>query len=85
MTDLLDHGGVAFLAGHDERGIAGQELLQREDQDRHEEQCRHQLGDAAREEVQHEMGDGGCIASPLMSDEARLRAKADAGEGQGGG
>ncbi|MHC2781362.1 hypothetical protein ACVMBZ_000569 [Bradyrhizobium liaoningense] len=53
LADLLDHRGIALLAGHHERGIARQQLLQREDQHRHEEQRRHDLRDAAGEEVQH--------------------------------
>ncbi len=26
LADLLDHGGIALLAGHDQRGIAGQQI-----------------------------------------------------------
>ena len=53
LADLGDDLGIAFLAGHHQRRIAGQQLLQREDQDRHEEQRRDQLQDALGEEVQH--------------------------------
>ncbi|MCW2084981.1 UNVERIFIED_ORG: hypothetical protein M2193_007156 [Bradyrhizobium japonicum] len=53
LPDLLDRGGIAFLAGHHQRRIAGQQLLERKDQHRHEEQCRHDLRDAVGEEVQH--------------------------------
>jgi hypothetical protein len=49
-ADLRDHIGIALLAGHDKRRIARQQMLQRKDQDRHEEQCRDQLDDAPREE-----------------------------------
>ena len=53
LADLLDHFGIALLARHDQRGIAGQKLLQREDQHRHEEQCRDELDQPPCEEVQH--------------------------------
>ena len=43
LADLLDHLGIALLAGHDQRRIARQQLLQRKDQHRHEEQRRDQL------------------------------------------
>ena len=46
LADLLDHGGIALLAGHHQRRIARQQMLQREDQHRHEEQCRDELRDA---------------------------------------
>ena len=44
---------IAFLAGHHQRRIAGEQLLERKDQHRHEEQCRHDLRDAVGEELQH--------------------------------
>ena len=53
LADLLDHLGVAVLARHDQRGIAGQQLLQREDQHRHEEQRRDELQQALGEEGEH--------------------------------
>ena len=53
LADLLDHGRVALLARHDQRRIARQQVLQRKDQHRHEEQCRDQLQQAPGEEVQH--------------------------------
>ncbi len=53
LADLFDHFGIALLARHHQRRIAGQQLLQREDQHRHEEQCRHELDKSPREEVQH--------------------------------
>ena len=53
LADLRDDGGIALLAGHHQRGIAGQQMLQREDQDRHKEQRRDQLRDALGEEAQH--------------------------------
>jgi hypothetical protein len=37
VTDLFDHGRIALLARHDQRGVARQQMLQREDQDLHEE------------------------------------------------
>ena len=43
LADLLDHGRIALFAGHDQSGIARQQLLQREDDHRHEEQSRDQL------------------------------------------
>src|SRR5262249_3350217 len=46
LAYLLDYGRIALLARHHQRRIAGQELLQREDQHRHEEERRHELGDA---------------------------------------
>ena len=52
-ADLRDHGGIALLAGHHQRRIARQQMLQRKDQHRHEEQCRDQLQDALAEEIQH--------------------------------
>ena len=86
LAYLRDHGGIAFFSGHDERGIAGQQVLQQKDQDRHEEQCRNQLQDAFAEKVQHaaytrpnaaELDIGGAarrvVSSPLV------------GEGQGEG
>ena len=53
LADLRDHVGIALLAGHDQRRIARQQLLQREDHHRHEEQRRDQLQQALAEEVQH--------------------------------
>jgi hypothetical protein len=53
LANLLDDGGIALLAGHHQCWIPGQKMLEREDQDRHEEQCRDQLQDALAEEVQH--------------------------------
>ena len=53
LADLLDDSGIAFLAGHDKRGIARQQMLQRENQDRHEKQRRDQLHQAPGEEAQH--------------------------------
>jgi hypothetical protein len=40
------HIGVALLAGHRQRRIARQQMLQRKNQDRHEEQRRDQLQDS---------------------------------------
>jgi hypothetical protein len=54
LADFLDDGGIAFLAGHDKCGIARQQMLQRENQDRHEEQRRDQLRQALGEEAQHD-------------------------------
>ena len=51
--DLLDHRRVALLARHDQRRIAGQELLQREDDHRHEEQRRQKLHEPAADEGEH--------------------------------
>ena len=53
MADLLDDCWIALLAGHDQRRIAGQQLLQREDQDRHEEQRRDELNQPTCQEAQH--------------------------------
>jgi len=36
LADLRDHGRVALLAGHDQRGSPGKKLLQREIKHRHE-------------------------------------------------
>jgi hypothetical protein len=52
-ADLFDDGGISLLAGHNQRRIARQQMLQREDQDRDEEQRRDQLNETLREEVQH--------------------------------
>jgi len=51
LSDLLQHRRVALLARHDQRRIARQELLQAEDQHRHEEQ--------GRDELQHPLGQEG--------------------------
>ena len=60
LADLRDHVGIALLARHDQRRIAGQQMLQRKDQHRHEEQCRDQLQQALAEKVQHR-----CFQGPL--------------------
>ncbi len=51
--DLLNDFGIALLAGHHQSRIAGQELLQREDDHGHEEQRRDQLQQALAEEGKH--------------------------------
>jgi len=56
VADLLDHSGIALFARHHQCGIARQQLLQRKDQHRHEEQCRYDLRKPAGEEVQHARG-----------------------------
>ncbi len=73
FADLLDHRGIAVLARHDHRGIARQQLLQREDQHRHEEQRRDQLQQALGEEGEHDY--------PSPEGEGWLRAKREDGWG----
>src|SRR5882757_2817624 len=74
-ADLRDHSGIALLAGHHQSGIAGQQLLQRKNQHRDEEQRRDQLNEAPAEEIQH-----GAAPVPyaiiLTSASARSRAPA---------
>ena len=53
LTDLFDHGWVALFASHDQGRIAGQQLLQRDYEHRHKEQCRDQLQQPFAEQVQH--------------------------------
>ena len=53
LANLLDHGRVALFAGHDQGGVARQQLLQREDDHRHEEQGRDQLQQTFAKEIQH--------------------------------
>ena len=55
LADLLDHGRIALFAGHHQRRVARQQMLQREDQHRHEEQCRDDLQDPLAEKIQHEV------------------------------
>ncbi len=48
-----DHGRVLLLAGEDLRRVAGQQLLQPEDQHRHEDQRRHDLRQALGQVLEH--------------------------------
>jgi hypothetical protein len=52
-VQIGDDLGVLVLAGERQRRVAGQELLQAEDQDRDEEQRRDDDRDAAQEIAQH--------------------------------
>ena len=62
-TDMGDGLGVAFLAGHHQCRIAGQQMLQRKDQDRDKEQRRDQLQDTLGEKVQHRL-----LVTPLPAE-----------------
>ena len=53
LVEVGHDAGIAVLAGEHQRRIAGQQLLQAEDQHRHEDERRHDRGDAADEERQH--------------------------------
>ena len=53
LVEAQAHTGIPVLAGHHQGRIAGQQLLERKDHHRHEEQCRHDLRDAVGKEVQH--------------------------------
>src|SRR3546814_5991840 len=56
-SDLeFDRRRVALLARHDQRGIARQQLLQREDEDRHQDQRGHGDGQAPDDVGQHASG-----------------------------
>src|SRR5439155_19158473 len=64
-ADLLEHGGIALLAGHGQCRVAGEQLLQAEDDHRHEEQRRDQLQEALAEVQEHaSLARPECIASP---------------------
>jgi hypothetical protein len=52
-AQVRDGGRVALLARHRDRRIAGQQLLQSEDQDRDEEQRRQDRREAREEEAAH--------------------------------
>jgi hypothetical protein len=75
LADLRDDIRVAFLARHDQRRIARQQLLQREDQHRHEEQRRDELDNTPGEKIQHGASRAP-VAIPLTSTSARSRAPA---------
>ena len=49
LADLGDDLGIAILARHDQGGIARQQLLQQEDDHRHEENGRDELQQALAE------------------------------------
>jgi hypothetical protein len=53
LAQVRDHGRIAVLAGEHDGGIARQQLLQAEDQHRHEDQCRDDRRDAADEVGKH--------------------------------
>jgi hypothetical protein len=53
LADLLQHGWITLLAGHGERRIAGEQLLQPEDDHRDEKQRRDQLQQALGQEWEH--------------------------------
>jgi len=50
-----DRGRIAVFACHRDGRIAGQELLQAEDQHRHEEERRNDRGKALEEEIDHDV------------------------------
>ena len=47
--------GIALFAGQNDRRIAGQKLLQREDQEGHEHERRNDRGDSANQKDEHEI------------------------------
>jgi hypothetical protein len=53
FPEIADCFRIALLSRHRDRGIAGQQLLQPEDQDRDEEQRRDDLRQAAQQEAPH--------------------------------
>ena len=53
LAQELQHLLVALLAGQRQHGIAGQELLQREDEQCHQHQSRYRQDEAPADEAQH--------------------------------
>ena len=58
LPEALDDVRVALLTGHDQRGIARQQMLQREDDYGHEEQRRYELQQPPAKECQHRWTQG---------------------------
>jgi hypothetical protein len=56
LAEVRDDVRIAVFAGEDDRGVARQQLLQAEDQHRHEDQCRDDRADAANEVGEHLRG-----------------------------
>src|SRR5207253_5959579 len=55
FVQMRNDGRIAVLTGKNHRGIAGQELLQPEDQERDEEERRNDRREALDEVVEHEL------------------------------
>ncbi len=75
-ADLLEHLRVALLAGHRQRRVARQQLLQAEDDHRHDEQRRDQLQQALAEEQEHVASTYLRYAASVVESLAAMRIKA---------
>ncbi len=75
LAQVRDDARVAVLAGEHHRRIAGQQLLQPEDQDRDEQQRRQDRGDAPGEERIHRADSPACDAATAASAPARARGR----------
>ena len=73
-AQVRDDVRIALLAGEHHRRIAGQQLLQPEDQHRHEQQRRDDRREAPDEEVQHGRARQSAIGEAIGCTSARLGA-----------
>jgi hypothetical protein len=56
LANLRNRFRIALFAGHDQRRVPRQKMLQRKDNQRHEKQCRDELQQSPADERQHRRG-----------------------------